>query len=162
MKKNQWLLVVLFVVVVVPVWVYSQNSCQHDEKTFRCVKYMRNYDADTITFDIPQVHPLLGKAIAIRVNGVDTPEIKTKNKCEKDAGRNAKRLVENLLKRAKRIDLMNVKRGKYFRIVADVIIDGQNLTDYLLKNQLAYAYDGGTKKKVNWCNFRNTASEKVK
>lgn len=131
--------------------VSASQDCQHDAETFRCVKYLRNYDADTVTFDIPGVHPLLGKSISIRVRHVDTPEIKGKLPCEKDAARTAKRLIENLLKSAKRIDLKNVDRDKYFRVLADVEIDGKSLKDYLLKNQLAYAYEGGTKEKVNWC-----------
>lgn len=131
--------------------IFAGSDCKHDHQNFRCVKYIKNYDADTVTFKIPGVHPLLGDNINIRVLGVDTPEVRTKNKCEKEKARNAKRLVANLLKRAKRIDLTNISRGKYFRVVADVIIDGKSLSHYLLKNGLATNYDGGKKKKVDWC-----------
>lgn len=127
------------------------SDCVHDRSTFRCVKYVRNYDADTVTFNIPNLHPLFGDKINIRVLGVDTPEMRTKNSCEKAKAKTAKKLVANLLKNAKRIDLVNVQRGKYFRIVADVIVDGVSLQHYLLKNGHAYAYDGGTKLKVDWC-----------
>lgn len=136
------------------------ESCEHDESSFRCVKYVRNYDADTVTFNIPNIHPLFGRKINIRVQGVDTPEIRTKNKCEKEKARYAKRLVTNLLKRAKRIDLENIQRGKYFRVVADIRIDGKYLSKYLLKNGLAYPYFGRTKKIVDWCrSSREIASE---
>lgn len=136
------------------------SDCKHDDSTFRCVEYVRNYDADTITFNVPGVHPIIGNKINVRVSGIDTPEVRTKNSCEKDKARNAKKLVANLLKNAKRIDLVNVKRDKYFRINADVVIDGKALSHYLLKNGLAYAYDGGTKPKVDWCKaVRKTASE---
>jgi endonuclease YncB( thermonuclease family) len=104
-------------------YTWAKNDCTHDSKTFRCVKYIKNYDADTITFNIPGVHPIVGEKINVRVLGVDTPEIRTKNKCEKEKARNSKRLVKNLLKNAKRIDLKDISRGKYFRVVADVIID---------------------------------------
>lgn len=127
------------------------NNCAHDAKTFRCVKYIRNYDADTITFDIPNVHPLIGKSISVRVRHIDTPEIKGKSPCEKDTARIAKRLIENLLKNGKRIDLENIGKDKYFRILADVFVDGKPLKNILLKNSLAYAYEGGTKEKKNWC-----------
>lgn len=127
------------------------TDCVHDNSSFKCVSYVRNYDADTVTFNIPNIHPLIGKAINIRVLGVDTPELRTKNKCEKEKAKNAKKLVQNLLKNAKRIDLEKLQRGKYFRIVADVIIDGKSLSGYLLKNGLAYAYSGGKKPKMNWC-----------
>ena len=129
----------------------SDTSCEHDRKTFRCVKYIRNYDADTITFEIKGVHPLFGENISVRVLGIDTPEIKTKDNCEKETARVARNMIESILKKAKRIDLANVDRDKYFRILADVIVDGRSIKDILLKNQLAVAYDGGTKAKVDWC-----------
>src|SRR5688572_9894328 len=73
-------------------------ECKHTKTEFRCVKYIKNYDADTVTFNIPDVHPLIGENISVRVNGIDTPEIKGKNDCEKMAARTAQRLIENLLK----------------------------------------------------------------
>ncbi len=129
----------------------NAGSCEHDTTTFNCVKYIRNYDADTITFDIPNVHPLIGKHISVRVRHLDAPEIKGKLPCEKEAARTAKRLIETLMKNAKRIDLKNAGKDKYFRILADVIVDGKPLKDTLLKNNLAYAYEGKTKQKINWC-----------
>lgn len=144
---------VLFLLLLFLFIVHARaNSCDHDDSTFRCVKYIRNYDADTITFDIPKVHPLIGKNISIRVRHIDTPEIKGKLPCEKDAARTAKKLIENILKHAKRIDLENADKDKYFRILADVIVDGKSLKEDLLKYNLAYAYEGGTKQKINWCN----------
>lgn len=128
------------------------ETCNHDAKSFRCVKYLKNYDADTITFEIPNVHPIIGHKISVRVRHVDSPEIKGKLPCEKEAARAAKRLVENLLKHAKRIDLENVDKDKYFRLLADVIVDGKSVKDLLLKNNLAYTYEGKTKQKLNWCN----------
>lgn len=137
----------------------AENApCKHDKGHFRCVQYVRNYDADTITFHIPNVHPVLGDKISVRVAGVDTPEIRTKNSCEKDAGKKAKEDVTRILKSAKRIDLTNVKRGKYFRIVAEVMVDGKPLSHYLLENKLAYPYEGGTKQKIDWCKYRIPAA----
>lgn len=129
----------------------GNNGCGHDERSFRCVKYLRNYDADTITFEIEGVHPLLGREIPIRVLGVDTAEIKGKNDCEKAAAQKAKIFVTERLKRAKRIDLENIGRDKYFRIDADVKVDGQSLSKMLVEAGLATPYDGGTKSNVNWC-----------
>ncbi|MBT3585485.1 MAG: thermonuclease family protein [Halobacteriovoraceae bacterium] len=150
-----------FIPFLVATLAYTgEKGCQHDGKNFRCVKYVRNYDADTVTFNIPGTHPLFGKKINIRVKGVDTPELRTKNKCEKEKARSAKKLVKSLFRKARRIDLTDVSRGKYFRIVADIIIDGKSLKNYLLKNGLAYPYDGGTKRKMDWCKpSREIASE---
>lgn len=135
-------------------------ECVHDDSTFRCVKILKNYDGDTLTANIPNVPALIGKNISVRVFGIDTPEVKTKNKCEKEAGRIARNLVSNTLKNARTIELHNVQRDKYFRILADVIVDGLSLKDILLKNNLAYEYDGGTKKHPDWCKvLRQPASK---
>ena len=45
--------------------------------------------------------------------------------------------------------MTNLQRGKYFRVVANVLVDGVSLEQELLDNELAYRYDGG--KKLNWC-----------
>ena len=43
-----------------------------------------------------------------------------------------------------------MKRGKYFRIVADVYTDNKSVGQLLIDKDLAVKYDGGTKVK-NWC-----------
>lgn len=138
----------------------SNAACTHDDKTFRCVEVLKNYDGDTLTVNIPNVPALIGKKISVRVHGIDTPEVKTKNQCEKEAGRRARNLVTSTLKNAKSIELHNVQRDKYFRILADVMVDGRSLKDVLLKNNLAYSYDGGTKQHPDWCkSLRQPASK---
>ncbi|WP_415062120.1 thermonuclease family protein [Bdellovibrio sp.] len=132
----------------------AQNTppqCHHDDTTFRCVKVLKNYDGDTLTVNIPDVPALIGKNISVRVLGIDTPEIKTKDRCEKEAGRIARNLVASTLKNAQSVELHNIQRDKYFRILADVMVDGRSLKEILLKNNLAYSYDGGTKKHPDWC-----------
>jgi len=129
----------------------AHGACAHDAKTFRCVEYIKNYDADTITVKIPGVHPLIGDKISVRVAGIDSAEMRGKAACEAQSARDARKLVESQLRRAKNIELRNVQRDKYFRILADVAVDGVLVSDLLIKNRLAVAYDGGTKAKVNWC-----------
>lgn len=141
----------LLIMAAHPAWGGETASCEHNKSTFRCVKAIRNYDGDTLTVRIPGVHPLIGENISVRVRGVDTPEVKGRAPCEKDTARTAKRLVHSLLRSAKRIDLVDVERDKYFRILADVIVDGRSVRDVLLKEKLAYSYDGGKKRDVNWC-----------
>ena len=59
-------------------------------------------------------------------------------------------MVADILKDADQIVLRNMERGKYFRIAADVIVDGENLADMLVEAGVAIKYDGGKKSK-NWC-----------
>lgn len=126
-------------------------GCEHDSQTFRCVEFVKNYDADTITVKIPNVHPLIGDRVSVRVAGIDSAEMKSKNSCEYKSARAARKLVESQLKQAKRIDLKNVKRDKYFRILADVYADGILVKDLLIKNGFAVEYSGKTKSSVDWC-----------
>ena len=130
--------------------VPEQPKCVHTDTVLKCAKVIKVYDGDTITVNVPGVHPLLGAKIGIRVNGYDTAEIKGKTKCEKDMAKEAQEFVSAALM-DKEVELYNIERGKYFRIVADVYVDGRNLKDVLLEKGLAYAYAGETKAKVNWC-----------
>lgn len=115
------------------------------------VEFVRNYDGDTITVSIKNIIPLFGEKIPVRVAGIDTAEIRGKTDCERKAAIMARDEVARLLKSAKVINLQNPKRDKYFRIVADVEIDGESLSAFLLNKGLAVSYDGGTKKDVDWC-----------
>ena len=112
--------------------------------------YLRNYDGDTITFNLPDLHPIIGEEISIRVNGIDTPEIKGKCEKEKYNAQQAQQMVADFLKDAEQIVLKSMERDKYFRIAADVIIDGENLADVLVEAGMAVRYDGG-KKTHKWC-----------
>ena len=113
-------------------------------------KVISVYDGDTFRVDIDSLPPLVGKNIPIRLNGVDTPEIQGKCKYEKDLALKARDFVRNKLANAKEIKLTKLQRGKYFRVVADVMVDDVSLEKELLENKLAYKYTGG--KKSSWCN----------
>ena len=112
-------------------------------------KVISVYDGDTFRVDIDSLPPIVGKNIPIRLNGVDTPEIRGKCQYEKDLALKARDFVRSKLANAKEIRLTKLQRGKYFRVVADVMIDGESLEQELLNNELAYKYTGG--KKSSWC-----------
>ena len=59
-------------------------------------------------------------------------------------------MVTDILTDAEQITLRNLGRGKYFRIVADVYVDGENLADILIDAGMAVRYGGG-KKTFKWC-----------
>jgi len=52
------------------------------------------YDADTFRVNIPQWPNIIGERIAIRVNGIDTPEIRSRCK-NKEAKRTEKKLAQS-------------------------------------------------------------------
>ena len=108
------------------------------------------YDGDTFRANLVGYPEIVGYRIGIRVNGIDTPEMRGKCQKEKDLARKAKQFAVTKLRAAKKIELKNMKRGKYFRIVADVYVDNRNLGTMLIENHLAVLYDGGHKAK-DWC-----------
>ena len=112
-------------------------------------KIISIYDGDTFRVNIDSLPPLIGKNIPVRLEGVDTPEINGKCQYEKDLALEARDFVRSKLSNAVEILLNDLQRGKYFRIVAKVYIDGVSLEKELLQNGLAYQYNGG--KKSNWC-----------
>ena len=116
------------------------------------------YDGDTFRVNLDGDMPrIFGENISIRVANVDTPEIRTKCVKEKILARKAKQFTVQKLREAKVIVLKSVKRGKYFRIVADVFLDGVSLSNQLLDNKLAVTYSSGSKKH-DWCNTKSIKS----
>ena len=112
-------------------------------------KVISVYDGDTFRVNIDSLPSIVGKNIPVRLEGVDTPEINGKCQYEKDLALEARDFVRSKLSNAVEILLNDLQRGKYFRIVAKVYIDGVSLEEELLKNGLAYQYKGG--KKSSWC-----------
>jgi micrococcal nuclease len=107
------------------------------------------YDADTFRVNIAGWPPVIGQRIPIRVLGVDAPEIRGKCQAEKIAARKAKQFTVALLRGGQVIELRNIQRGKYFRLLADVFVDGQSLATQLIGAGHARAYDGGHRQ--GWC-----------
>jgi len=91
--------------------------------------------------------------VFVRVNGIDTPELKGKCAQEIKWAQFARRFVVNWTYSGW-VRLKNIKQGKYAgRVIADVFDDsGRNLAAELLKKGLAIPYSGG--KRPNWCGLR--------
>lgn len=103
------------------------------------------YDGDTFRVTIKDWPPVIGHRIAVRLYGVDTPELRDKDPRVKALAREAKQFVVAQLREANKVELRNLRRDKYFRLLAEVYIDGQSLAQRLLDAKLARPYDGGTK-----------------
>lgn len=109
------------------------------------------YDADTFRVDIDGWPDIIGKNIPIRVNGVDAAEIRGKCPTEKQQARDARDYTRAFLEQGQAIELRNIERGKYFRLIADVYVDGNSLSEALIESGHAREYHGGTRK--GWCSL---------
>ena len=83
-----------------------------------------------------------------KINGIETPRLK--GKCEKESrlAVKAKKFTEESLKAAELIDLVNMSRGKYFKIIADVMVNDEDFADRLVEKGYAVRIK---KKAHNWC-----------
>ncbi len=118
------------------------------------------YDGDTITIasKLPYPESPLYR-LSVRLNGIDTPEIKGKNDDEKEAAKAARDAVSNMIMQ-KRIRLENVQSEKYGRILADVYFGDIHLNQWLIDNRYAVAYDGGTKfAPTSWLKYKETGEK---
>lgn len=113
-------------------------------------KVISVYDGDTFRANIKGFQAIVGENISIRINAVDTAEIRGKCNKEKSLAIQAREFTKVKLDQAEVIRLENIKRGKYFRLAADVFVDDINLGDLLIESGLAYRYNKRAKK--SWCN----------
>lgn len=103
------------------------------------------HDGDTFSVVIAGWPDIIGKDIGVRVLGIDTPELHDKDLQVKAAAIKARAYAQRILEDAKEIKLLNLKRDKYFRILADVSVDGKDFGKMMLDSGFAKVYNGGAK-----------------
>ena len=116
------------------------------------LKIIRVIDGDTVEFEAPFLVDPLPKKLSIRVWGVDTPEKSFRAKCEKEAamGAEATKFTKDLVANAKITQISIYQWDKFGgRVLGDVIIDGNSLTQMLLEKGYAREYYGDAKQ--SWC-----------
>ena len=119
-----------------------------------CIKV---YDGDTITVaskmpwsDSPMYR------FSVRLNGIDTPEIKGKDEAEKRIAVKARDALAEIILN-KPLTLKNVTTEKYGRLLADVHHNNIHLNKWMVEQRYAVEYDGGTKKSPDdWEEFHNS------
>ena len=115
------------------------------------------YDGDTILIASKLTYsesPLY--RYTVRLNGIDSPEMKSKNESEKTCALISQKELSNIILN-KVVTLQNIQTDKYGRILADVYLKKLHLNNYMLNKRLAVVYDGGTKiSPKNWLNYHHT------
>ena len=99
-------------------------------------RLLRVIDGDTFACDIDEHSAIAGKNISIRLRGINTPELRSRNPEERKSANLEKQRLSDLLNSARVIELRNIDRDKYFRIDADVYIDGESLQPKLNQQYL--------------------------
>ena len=106
-------------------------------------------DGDTLSVRIP-IWPGQTVETLVRLEGVDTPEIKGKCAAERERGREAQTFVKKLLG-GDGVMLHEVRFGKYAgRVLARVTTKaGEDVATRLVERGLGRLYGGG--KRAGWC-----------
>ena len=114
-------------------------------------------DGDTIDVILDLGFDILYKS-RVRLYGIDTPESRTRNKDEKARGKMAGAFLEEAIEDGEKVVIqtkLKDSRGKFGRVLGDVVVDGVNLNKLMVKCHLAVAYHGQSKKDVEAEHMRN-------
>ena len=125
------------------IFCYSYSAEYSDTiNNFTIVKVR---DGDTFVINIENVPDVFGKEIAVRIRGIDTPELNDKREEIRNIAIKAKEELEKLFNSGNKIILYNLGRDKYFRLLASVKVGDIDVSEYMIKKGLAKSYDGGAK-----------------
>ena len=122
------------------------------------------YDGDTIQTHIAEHRlPSPLNLLAVRINGIDSPEMPAssysttgklgRSKCAKEAelAIKAKQLVVDLAKGQTKMKVINYQWDKFGgRILGDIIIGDTNVAEYLIAQGVVIPYHGEAKTH-DWC-----------
>jgi micrococcal nuclease len=102
-------------------------------------KVIKVYDGDTITIaaKLPNTDGPIYR-FSVRLNGIDTPEIRGKSEAEKELAYFVRDALSEKI-------MGNVANEKYGRILADVYLEEQHINGWLVDENFAVYYDGGKK-----------------
>jgi endonuclease YncB( thermonuclease family) len=124
-----------------------------------CGKVIKVYDGDTFT--IASMLPYTNSPMyrfSVRLNGIDCPEIRSKNDEEQIYANLAKDELNTLIM-GRVVELKNVKLEKYGRILADAYVNNVHINKHMIDVHLAIPYNGGTKCiKIEWKEYHQSGN----
>lgn len=107
---------------------------------------VRVVDGDTVKVRLLDPMPDLFMYQSIRLRHCDTPELGDKRPEVAALAREARAFMKARITPGMRLTLSDVGRDKYGgRLVADIVVDGEDLCRSLLDAGLAVPYEGGRK-----------------
>lgn len=97
------------------------------------VEVTRVVDGDTVDVDVDLGFGMVYKKQRVRMKGIDTPESRTRDLEEKFYGLLSKQFLKELLK-GQEVKLISHDKGKFGRIIGDLIIDPFQITEDVITN----------------------------
>lgn len=102
-------------------------------------------DGDTFVINVKNIPDVFGDEIAVRIRGIDTPELNDEREYIRKISIQAKEELERLLYSGEKVVLYDLGRDKYFRLLASVKVGDIDIAEYMIEQGLAKEYDGGAK-----------------
>ena len=117
---------------------------------YRC-KIVKIIDGDTVDVDIDLGFGVWMHKERIRLYGIDTPESRTRDLDEKARGKMAAAFVQSSVEEGELIQIrtkLKDSRGKYGRVLGELIVDGININQLMIDKHYCVAYHGQNKEAV--------------
>ena len=114
-------------------------------------KIRRIVDGDTVDVDIDLGFDMILSKQRIRLYGIDAPESRTRDKEEKFYGKLANQFLKDQCKKGSSITLRTYldKKGKYGRILGEIIVDDVNINQLMVEQHMAVEYHGQSKTDIH-------------
>tara|TARA_R100001443_G_scaffold52564_1_gene64326 strand:+ start:33 stop:455 length:423 start_codon:yes stop_codon:yes gene_type:complete len=113
-------------------------------------KVERVVDGDTVDVVLDLGFDILHKC-RVRLYGIDTPESRTRDLDEKARGKMSSAFLSEAIDTGKQVVIqtkLKDSKGKYGRVLGDVVVDGENINQLMVDANLAVAYFGQSKDEV--------------
>ena len=113
-------------------------------------KVERVVDGDTVDVVLDLGFNILHKC-RVRLYGIDTPESRTRNLDEKARGKMAGAFLKNAIDTGEKVVIqtkLKDSRGKFGRVLGNIIVDGININQLMIDNHHAAAYFGQSKEDI--------------
>ena len=107
----------------------------------------RVVDGDTCDVTLDLGFDILYRS-RVRLYGIATPESRTRNKDEKVRGKLASAFLQKAIDNGEKVIIetkLKDSRGKFGRVLGNVIVDGVNINQAMINSYLAVAYFGQSK-----------------
>ena len=137
---------------LVTAWTLLPVIALADYGSVRVDEITSFYDGDTFTATINEWPPVVGE----RISGINAPERRSRCDTEEEKARerqlaaDARIYLVERLRGAEVIELRQIERGSFYRIIAEVWADGENVGDEMLAEGHALPYVEGAGGQA-WC-----------
>jgi|TARA_A100000171_G_scaffold46029_1_gene50392 micrococcal nuclease len=117
----------------------------------------RVVDGDTVDVILDLGFDIFHKC-RVRLYGIDTPESRTRNLDEKARGKMAGSFLKKSVEEGEKVVIqtkLKDSKGKYGRVLGEVVVDNKNINKLMIKKNLAVAYFGQSKEEIESEHLKN-------